>query len=110
MKAAPRFGAIKSLAFGETVKEKRLTSTVSKLVSLDRRSVSQGIKHRFEVLKGDEPSWLLTKKKPYFVKGAKERDRRSCLCRRHEDARIVFSECFKFRKNLLNQNPTLEIP
>ena len=183
------FGAIKSLAFGETVKEKRLTSTVSKLVSLDRRSVSQGIKRRFEVLKGDEPSWLLTKRKPrvdslseevknsvclywtfeasrptgdkkdiirkrigpkqyiehpkhvleqtqsevyfnfraanpdvkisqrkfeglkpYFVKGAKERDRRSCLCRKHEEARIVFSECFKFGKNLLNENPTLEIP
>lgn len=58
------FGAMKSLAFGETVKEKRLTSTVSKLVSLDRRSVSRGIKRRFEVLKGDEPSWLLTKRKP----------------------------------------------
>ena len=58
------FGAMKSLAFGETVKEKRLTSTVSKLVLLDRRSVSQGIKHRFEVLKGEEPSWLLTKRKP----------------------------------------------
>ena len=57
------FGAIKSLAFGETVKEKRLTSTVSKLVSLDRRSVSRGIKRRCEVLKGDEPSWPLTKRR-----------------------------------------------
>ncbi|KAL9976804.1 hypothetical protein ACROYT_G014138 [Oculina patagonica] len=183
------FGAIKSLAFGETVKEKRLTSTVSKLVSLNRRSVSRGIKRRCEVLKGDEPSWLLTKRKPrvdalseevknsvclywtfeasrptgdkndiirkrigpklyiehpkhvleqtqsevyfnfraanpdvkisqrkfevlkpYFVKGAKERDRRSCLCRKHEEARIVFSECLKFRKNALNENPTLDIP
>ena len=182
------FGAMKSLAFGETVKEKRLTSTVSKLVSLDRRSVSRGIKRRFEVLKGDEPSWLLTKRKPrvdslseevknsvclywtfeasrptgdkkdiikkrigpklyiehakhvleqtqseayfnfraanpevkisqrkfeglkpYFVKGAKERDRRSCLCRKHEEGRIVFSECLKFRKNALNENSTLEI-
>ena len=182
------FEAMKSLAFGETVKEKRLTSTVSKLVSLDRRSVSQGIKRRFEVLKGDEPSWLLTKRKPrvdslseevknsvclywtfeasrptgdkkdiikkrigpklyiehakhvleqtqseayfnfraanpevkisqrkfeglkpYFVKGAKERDRRSCLCRKHEEGRIVFSECLKFRKNALNENSTLEI-
>lgn len=182
------FGAMKSLAFGETVKEKRLTSTVSKLVSLDRRSVSRGIKRRFEVLKGDEPSWLLTKRKPrvdslseevknsvclywtfeasrptgdkkdiikkrigpklyiehakhvleqtqseayfnfraanpevkisqrkfeglkpYFVKGAKERDRMSCLCRKHEEGRIVFSECLKFRKNALNEYSTLEI-
>ena len=165
------FGAIKSLAFGETVKEKKLTISVSRLVSLDRRSVSRGITHRFDVLKGDEPSWLLTKRKPrvdslseevkdtaclywtfeasrptgnkkdiirkrtgrkqyiehpkhvleqtkseayfnfhaanpdvkisqrkfeslkpYFVKGAKECDRRSCLCRKHEEARIVFSE------------------
>ena len=57
------FGAMKSLAFGETVK-KTLTSSVSKLVSLNRRSISKGIKRRAEVLKGDEPSWLFTKRKP----------------------------------------------
>lgn len=39
--------------------------------------------------------------KPYFVKGARERDRRSCLCRKHEEARLVFNECVKFRKNVL---------
>lgn len=156
------FGAMKSLAFGETVNKKRLTSSVSKLVSLNRRSISKGIKHRAEVLEGDEPSWLFTKRKPridsvkevkqttcqfwtfeasrptgdkkdlvrkrigptqylvhakhvleqtqseayfnfhaqhpevvisqckfeqlkpYFVKGARERDRRSCLCRKHD--------------------------
>ena len=48
--------------------------------------------------------------KPYFVKDAKERDRRSCLYLKHEETQIVFSECFKFQKNLLNENPTLEIP
>ena len=58
------FGAMKSLAFGETVKKKRLTSSVSKLVSLNRRSISKGIKRRAEVLKGDEPSWLFAKRKP----------------------------------------------
>lgn len=58
------FGAMKSLAFGETVKKKRLTSSVSKPVSLNRRSISKGIKRRAEVLKGDEPSWLFTKRKP----------------------------------------------
>lgn len=36
------FSAMKSLAFGETVKKKRLVSSVSKLVLLDRRSVSWG--------------------------------------------------------------------
>ena len=59
------FRAIKSLPFGEKVKEKRLTSSISKFVSLDRCSVSWGIKRRFEVLKGDEPSWLLTKRRPW---------------------------------------------
>ena len=73
------FGAIKSLAFGETVKEKKLTSTVSKLASLDRRSVSRGIKRRFEVLKGDEPSWLLTKKKPRVVSLSEEVKNSVCL-------------------------------
>lgn len=58
------FGAMKLLAFGETVKKKRLTSSVSKPVSLNRRSISKGIKHRAEVLEGDEPSWLFTKRKP----------------------------------------------
>lgn len=58
------FEAIISLAFGETVRGKRLTSTVSKLVSLDRHSVSRGINHRFEVLMGDKLSWLLKKRKP----------------------------------------------
>ena len=41
--------------------------------------------------------------KSYFVKAARERDRRSCLYRKHEEARLVFNECFKFRKNLLEE-------
>ena len=45
------FGAMKSLAFGETVKKKRLTSSVSKLVSLNRWSISKCIKRTAEVLK-----------------------------------------------------------
>ena len=48
-------------AFDEKVKEKRLTTSVLKLVSLNWRSVHRGIRCRFEVLKGDKPSWLLTK-------------------------------------------------
>ena len=44
------------------------------------------LQHKFEQLK------------PYFVKGARERDRQSCLCQKHEEARLVFSECVKFRK------------
>ena len=34
--------------------------------------------------------------RPYFVKGAKEEDRRSCLCHKHEEAWTVFTECLKF--------------
>ena len=55
------FGAMKSLAFGETVKKERLACSLSKMVSLD---TSWGIKCRADVLKGDEPSWIITKRKP----------------------------------------------
>ena len=36
--------------------------------------------------------------KPFFVKQARERDRKSCLCRKHVETQIVFSTCMKFRK------------
>ena len=48
--------------------------------------------------------------KPYFVKGARERDRRSCLCRKHEEARLVFNECVKFRNNVLKEAAHAETP
>ena len=41
--------------------------------------------------------------KPYFVKAARERDRRSCSCRKHEEVRLVLNECVKVRKNLLKE-------
>ena len=56
------FGAMKSLAFGEPLKKKRMTSTISKLASLDRRIISKGIKRRADMLKGDKPSWLFKEK------------------------------------------------
>ena len=169
-KSQAPFNAMKSIAFGETVKKKRLTYSVSKLDSLNRRSISKGIKRRAEVQKGNEPSWLFTKRKPridsvneevkqtlcqfwtfeasrptgekkdlvrkrigpkqylehakhvldqpqsetyfsfraqhpevvilqrkfeqlkpYFVKGAREGERRSCLCQKHQEARLVFN-------------------
>lgn len=37
--------------------------------------------------------------KPFFIKQAKERDRKSCLCRKHVETKIVFTECMKFRKS-----------
>ena len=46
--------------------------------------------------------------KPFFVKQARERDRKSCLCRKHVETQIVFSACMKFRKALLKKNPELE--
>lgn len=36
--------------------------------------------------------------KPFLVKQAKERDRKSCLCRKHFEAKIVFDACVKYRK------------
>lgn len=37
--------------------------------------------------------------KPYFVKGARERDRQSCLCRKHVECKMLFDSCMKFRKS-----------
>ena len=37
------------------------------------------------------------------MKGARERDWRSCLCRKHEEAKLIFRECIKFRKSVLNE-------
>ena len=38
--------------------------------------------------------------KPFFVKGACERDRQSCLCRKHVECKLMFDSCMKFRKSL----------
>ena len=48
--------------------------------------------------------------KPYFVKGARERDRQSRLCRKHEEARLVSDECAKFRKNVLKEAAHADAP
>ena len=37
--------------------------------------------------------------KPFFLKSARERDRQSCLCRKHVESKIVFDACMKFRKS-----------
>ena len=37
--------------------------------------------------------------KPFFIKQAKERDRKSCPCQKHVETKIVFRECMKFRKS-----------
>ena len=150
------------------------------MVSLDRKSIRSGIKRRMEILKGEEPSWLVSKRKvrfdavseevkrevydfwatqascptgdkkdfvryrtgknqytehakhileksqteaflefqvlhpdvklkqwkfeslkPFFVKAAKERDRKSCLCRKHVEIKILFGDCMRFRKAVL---------
>ena len=41
--------------------------------------------------------------KPFFVKQAKERDRRSCLCRKHVETKIVFNACMKFRQGIVKE-------
>ena len=44
--------------------------------------------------------------KPFFVRSAKEKDRRSCLCRKHVETQIVFKDCMKFRKAVSRRNGT----
>ena len=49
--------------------------------------------------------------KPFFVKQAKERDRKSCLCRKHVKMKIVFTACMKFRKAALkNSDQSIPVP
>jgi len=171
------FRALRSLAFGNKVKESRAKKSLGKLVNLNERSISKAIKTRETILKTDKANWLYIKRKvrkdalseenkkkifnywsvtasrptgdkkdflkkrvgkkeylrhakhvlektqseayqefkelhpevtvkqrkfeslkPFFVKQAKERDRKSCLCRKHVEAKIVFDACVKYRK------------
>ena len=48
--------------------------------------------------------------KPFFVKQAKERDRRSCLCRKHVETKIVFDACMKFCKAIAKETDDNEYP
>ena len=41
--------------------------------------------------------------KSFFVKQARERDRRSCLCRKHVETKIVFDACMKFRQGIVKE-------
>ena len=47
--------------------------------------------------------------KLFLVKAAKEKDRRSCLCRKHVEIQVVFKDCMKFRKSAL-QNSVRLVP
>jgi len=62
----------------------------------------------FFTFHGQHPDVVISQRKfeqlkHYFVKGASERDRRSCLRRKREEARLVFNECIKFRRNVLKE-------
>ena len=58
--------------------------------------------------------WKFESLKPFFVKQAKERDRKSCLRRKHVETQIVFSACVKFRKaamkNYAEEGLTIQVP
>lgn len=56
------YTAAKSLAFGDNVKKKRSTKTVSKLFSLGRHSISKSMEKRIKILKGEESCWLAEKR------------------------------------------------
>ena len=48
--------------------------------------------------------------KPFYGKQARERNRRSCLCCKHMETKMVFMDCMKFRKSLAaddNQLPPI---
>ena len=169
------YTAARSLAFGQSVKSKRQQCRVAKLVNVKRKRVSEGISRRQKVLKGEEASWLATKRsmrldsvkeedkravydywtqtasrptgskkdtvkkrigkgkyvvhakhvlektqsecflefqqlhpeikikqrkfeqlKPFFMKSARERDRQSCLCRKHVECKIIFDACMNY--------------
>ena len=62
-KARVALAAAKSLSFSQNIKKSRSQKTLSKLIALDRRSIKSGIEKREMILKGEEPSWLATKRK-----------------------------------------------
>ena len=41
--------------------------------------------------------------KPYFIRGASERDRQTCMCLQHVALEIVFKDCMKFRKRVIDE-------
>ena len=43
--------------------------------------------------------------RPFFVVPARPADRNSCCCRSHVEMRMLFTECMKFRKTVLIQQP-----
>ena len=46
--------------------------------------------------------------KPFFLKQAKERDRRSSLYRKHVEMQIVFQSCMKYRKELVKKSANID--
>ena len=40
------------------------------------------------------------------MQSAREKDGRSCLCRKHVETQIVFKDCMKFRKAVCRRNAT----
>ena len=42
--------------------------------------------------------------KPFFMRPAREKDRRSCLCRKHVEMQIIFKDCMKYRKTVCRRN------
>ena len=42
--------------------------------------------------------------KLYFVRGARDRDRQTFMCRQHVELQIVFKDCMKFRKRVIDES------
>ena len=49
--------------------------------------------------------------KPFYVKQAKGRDHKSCLCQKHIETKIVLNDCMKFCKVAIkNDDQTFRVP
>ena len=56
----------------------------------------QGLRPNMKIMQ-----WKFESLKPIFVKTAKECDKKSCLCRRHVEIKILFGDCMKLCKAVL---------
>ena len=72
------YGAVRSLAFGQSVRSRCQQSRVANLVNIKRKRVNEGITKRMKILKGEKASWLLTKRSTR-LDSVKEEDKKQSI-------------------------------
>ena len=86
----------------ERVTAKTYISHAKQLLDKSQTEVYLEFKKKYPEIKIGQRTF--EKCKPFFVKAPKEEDRVSCYCRRtHVEARMVFSQCMKFRKSIVDK-------